>query len=79
MQGDCLTCNSGSPTKRLLQVTDMDSGRRIHVSAVVCVSLLCPKNTSRCLGFFTCRHFVRIEINKCVCVCVNFCLQEGLT
>ena len=29
--GDCLTCNSGSPTKRLLQVTDRDSGRRIHV------------------------------------------------
>ena len=32
-QGDCLTCNSGSPTKRLLRVTDMDSGRRIHVPA----------------------------------------------
>ena len=32
-QGDCLACNSGSPTKRLLQVTDMDSGRRIHVPA----------------------------------------------
>ena len=30
-QGDCLNCNSGSPTKRLLQVTEMDSGRRIHV------------------------------------------------
>ena len=25
-QGDCLTSNSGSPTKRLLQVTEMDSG-----------------------------------------------------
>ena len=34
LQGDCLTCNSGSPTKRLLQVTDMDSGRRIHVPAI---------------------------------------------
>lgn len=30
-RGDCLTCNSGSPTKRRLQVTDIDSGRRIHV------------------------------------------------
>ena len=30
---DCLTCSSGSPTKRLLQVTDMDSGRKIHVPA----------------------------------------------
>ena len=30
---DCLTCSSGSPTKRLLQVIDMDSGRKIHVPA----------------------------------------------
>ena len=35
-QGDCLTCNSGSPTKRLLQVTEMDSGRRIHVPVLKC-------------------------------------------
>ena len=35
-QGDCLTCNSGSPTKWLLQVTDMDSGRRIHVPVLKC-------------------------------------------
>ena len=32
-QGECLTLNSGSPTKRLFGVTDMDSGRRIHVPA----------------------------------------------
>ena len=35
-QGDCLTCNSGSPTKRLVQVTEMDSGRRIHVPVLKC-------------------------------------------
>ena len=35
-QGDCLTCNSGSPTKRLLQVTEMDSGRRIHIPVLKC-------------------------------------------
>ena len=32
-QGDCLAGDSGSPMKRLLQVTDMDSARRIHVPA----------------------------------------------
>ena len=35
-QGGCLTCNSGSPTRRLLQVTEMDSGRRIHVPVLKC-------------------------------------------
>ena len=31
---DCLTCSSGSPTKRLLQVTDIDPGRWIDVPAI---------------------------------------------
>ena len=35
-QWDCLTCNIGSPTKRLVQVTEMDSGRRIHVPVLKC-------------------------------------------
>ena len=34
-QGDCLSCNSGSSMNRLLQVTDTDSGRRIHVPAKI--------------------------------------------
>ena len=34
MQGDCLICSSGSPTKRLLQITDMSWGRLAHVPAV---------------------------------------------
>ena len=33
MQGDCLICSSGSPTKRLLQITDMSRGRLAHVPA----------------------------------------------
>ena len=35
-EGDCLTCSSGSLTKRLLQVAEMDSGRRIHVPVLKC-------------------------------------------
>ena len=33
LQGDCLICSSGSPTKRLLQITDMSRGRLAHVPA----------------------------------------------
>ena len=32
-QGNCLVYSSGSPTKRLLQITELDSGCRIHVPA----------------------------------------------
>ena len=34
LQGDCLVCNSGSPTKRLLQITGMSWGRLGHVPAI---------------------------------------------
>ena len=39
LQGDCLFCSSGSPTKRLLQITDMSWGSLAHVPAL-CICLI---------------------------------------
>ena len=88
MQGDCLICSSGSPTKRLLQITDMSWGRLAHVPAVYRMKPM------SCLRFaFSGDNWLlqvlmgqlffesgdsrlsKYPIFPCVCVCVSVCLS----